>query len=118
MENTKLKAKKKSTKDIIIKEEPNLRVYFNCNGKADGSVTEKTACARSNVVDEGNIYYIKVDAKNDPFNPEKDSVTKIDRRTGNPVYRWRRVKPEVFNLYIKFLLTSDTSIYRNVKRNF
>lgn len=100
-----------------------MTLYYNKGSKlVDGKLANKIldketseSCAKE--VDssqtDNKVYYIKTYNNSfvDPFNVD------LNRRTKN-IFKWVRVKKEVFDLYLRFLRTGSRQALHHAERKF
>ncbi len=93
-----------------------VRVYFDKDG---WETDERDAVAYAD--EEKQDYYVKINSGGFFYNPigiynNLGDNTAFDNRKGKPVFAYRRVGQEAFNLYVSFLKTKNQAYLTNAER--
>ncbi len=93
---------------------------YNSRGELIGNDDDK--CVAKSV--DGRSYYLRVATEGmrmgKLFDPAQDSVAELvanSRITGFPLYRYKKVNQQAFNLYITYLKEGGVSMLYNAERS-
>lgn len=94
-------------------------VYYSIDGISHEKESDVVGEIASKIVNSS--YYIKVNSMNEPYQPKDKSYLeksiKAGKRSGFPIFSWKKVNKDVFSNYLAYLSTNKLEFLQVVKRN-